>query len=250
MPETGAPRPPKTVGSLPLTLPPLLWSLPPGGSQCGDDLRQDMLTLQMIRIMNKIWVQEGLDMRMVIFRCFSTGRGRGIGVSGHPPGGVGPWVVTLWGWKWHGGVPREKPPRVTVSHQPWGLILLPICRAVFGSYRPFVGTLWDITHGVGSGVGGGKMGLGSRCPPPRGGGRTGLTLLSRLPGMVEMIPNAETLRKIQVEHGVTGSFKDRPLADWLQKHNPEEDEYEKVRRSPAGAPLLVSPSLGTRHIAS
>uniref|UniRef100_A0A8C2ANY5 Phosphatidylinositol-4-phosphate 3-kinase, catalytic subunit type 2 beta n=1 Tax=Cyprinus carpio TaxID=7962 RepID=A0A8C2ANY5_CYPCA len=89
----------------------------------GDDLRQDMLTLQIIRIMNKIWIQEGLDMRMVIFRCFSTGRGR---------------------------------------------------------------------------------------------------------GMVEMIPNAETLRKIQVEHGVTGSFKDRPLADWLQKHNPTEDEYEKA----------------------
>lgn len=91
--------------------------------KCGDDLRQDMLTLQMIRIMSKIWVQEGLDMRMVIFRCFSTGRGR---------------------------------------------------------------------------------------------------------GMVEMIPNAETLRKIQGEHGVTGSFKDRPLADWLQKHNPGEDEYEKA----------------------
>lgn len=45
--------------------------------QSGDDLRQDMLTLQIIRIMNKIWIQEGLDMRMVIFRCFSTGRGRG-----------------------------------------------------------------------------------------------------------------------------------------------------------------------------
>jgi hypothetical protein len=46
-----------------------------------------MLTLQMIRIMNKIWVQEGLDMRMVIFRCFSTGRGRGqlgVGVGGTP----------------------------------------------------------------------------------------------------------------------------------------------------------------------
>ncbi|XP_077337382.1 phosphatidylinositol 4-phosphate 3-kinase C2 domain-containing subunit beta [Lithobates pipiens] len=91
--------------------------------KCGDDLRQDMLTLQMIRIMNKIWIQEGLDMRMVIFRCFSTGRGR---------------------------------------------------------------------------------------------------------GMVEMIPSAETLRRIQVEHGVTGSFKDGPLADWLQKHNPTEDEYEKA----------------------
>lgn len=73
------------------------------------------------------------------------------------------------------------------------------------------------------------------------GGWLGLTLLFRPPGMVEMIPNAETLRKIQVEHGVTGSFKDRPLADWLQKHNPEEDEYEKVRRSPAGSLLLASP---------
>ncbi|CAB1425312.1 unnamed protein product [Pleuronectes platessa] len=89
----------------------------------GDDLRQDMLTLQMIRIMNKIWIQEGLDMRMVIFKCFSTGRGR---------------------------------------------------------------------------------------------------------GMVEMIPHADTLRKIQVEHGVTGSFKDRPLADWLLKHNPTDEEYDKA----------------------
>ncbi|KAJ3603173.1 hypothetical protein NHX12_030916 [Muraenolepis orangiensis] len=89
----------------------------------GDDLRQDMLTLQIIRIMNRIWIQEGLDMRMVIFRCFSTGKGK---------------------------------------------------------------------------------------------------------GMVEMIPQAETLRKIQVEHGVTGSFKDRPLADWLQKHNPTDDQYEKA----------------------
>uniref|UniRef100_A0A8C6NRP1 Phosphatidylinositol-4-phosphate 3-kinase catalytic subunit type 2 beta n=1 Tax=Nothobranchius furzeri TaxID=105023 RepID=A0A8C6NRP1_NOTFU len=89
----------------------------------GDDLRQDMLTLQMIRIMNKIWIQEGLDMRMVIFKCFSTGRGR---------------------------------------------------------------------------------------------------------GMVEMIPHADTLRKIQVEHGVTGSFKDRTLADWLQKHNPTDEQYDKA----------------------
>ena len=56
--------------------------------------------------------------------------------------------------------------------------------------------------------------------------KQGLALCS--PGMVEMIPQAETLRKIQVEHGVTGSFKDRPLADWLQKHNPTDDQYEKV----------------------
>lgn len=48
--------------------------------------------------------------------------------------------------------------------------------------------------------------------------------------MVEMIPHAETLRKIQVEHGVTGSFKDRPLADWLQKHNPTDEQYDKVHK--------------------
>ncbi|XP_028303551.1 LOW QUALITY PROTEIN: phosphatidylinositol 4-phosphate 3-kinase C2 domain-containing subunit beta [Gouania willdenowi] len=89
----------------------------------GDDLRQDMLMLQMIRMMNKIWLQEGLDMRMVLFKCWSTGPGR---------------------------------------------------------------------------------------------------------GMVEMVPHADTLRKIQVEHGVTGSFKDRPLADWLQKHNPGEEQYDKA----------------------
>ena len=83
-PQHGCPDPCGAGSALP--------PLPPGSdgssfffSQCGDDLRQDMLTLQMIRIMNKIWVQEGLDMRMVIFRCFSTGRGRGNPASGRPP---------------------------------------------------------------------------------------------------------------------------------------------------------------------
>ncbi|XP_029412140.1 phosphatidylinositol 4-phosphate 3-kinase C2 domain-containing subunit alpha [Nannospalax galili] len=89
----------------------------------GEDLRQDMLALQMIKIMDKIWLKEGLDLRMVIFRCLSTGRDR---------------------------------------------------------------------------------------------------------GMVELVPASDTLRKIQVEYGVTGSFKDKPLAEWLRKYNPSEEEYEKA----------------------
>ena len=47
----------------------------------GEDLRQDMLALQMIKIMDKIWLKEGLDLRMVIFKCLSTGRDRGNFVS-------------------------------------------------------------------------------------------------------------------------------------------------------------------------
>uniref|UniRef100_A0A8C1N7L6 Phosphatidylinositol-4-phosphate 3-kinase, catalytic subunit type 2 alpha n=1 Tax=Cyprinus carpio TaxID=7962 RepID=A0A8C1N7L6_CYPCA len=89
----------------------------------GEDLRQDMLALQMIRIMDRIWLQEGLDLRIVNFKCISTGKDK---------------------------------------------------------------------------------------------------------GMVELVPSSETLRKIQVENGVTGSFKDKPLAEWLRKYNPAEDEYEKA----------------------
>uniref|UniRef100_A0AAY5EI93 Phosphatidylinositol-4-phosphate 3-kinase n=1 Tax=Electrophorus electricus TaxID=8005 RepID=A0AAY5EI93_ELEEL len=89
----------------------------------GEDLRQDMLALQLIRIMDRIWLQEGLDLRIVNFKCISTGKNK---------------------------------------------------------------------------------------------------------GMVELVPSSETLRKIQVEFGVTGSFKDKPLAEWLRKYNLAEDEYEKA----------------------
>ncbi|XP_039596720.1 phosphatidylinositol 4-phosphate 3-kinase C2 domain-containing subunit alpha [Polypterus senegalus] len=89
----------------------------------GEDLRQDMLALQLIKIMDKLWIQEGLDLRIVNFKCISTGKDR---------------------------------------------------------------------------------------------------------GMVELVPSSETLRKIQVEYGVTGSFKDKPLAEWLRKYNPTEEEYEKA----------------------
>ncbi|EDQ90091.1 PI3K-CA alpha [Monosiga brevicollis MX1] len=39
----------------------------------GDDLRQDMLTLQLIAIMDRLWQEQGLDLQMTPYACLSTG---------------------------------------------------------------------------------------------------------------------------------------------------------------------------------
>ncbi|XP_049609966.1 phosphatidylinositol 4,5-bisphosphate 3-kinase catalytic subunit delta isoform isoform X1 [Syngnathus scovelli] len=44
----------------------------------GDDLRQDMLTLQMIQLMENLWKKEGLDLRMIPYGCLSTGNKMGF----------------------------------------------------------------------------------------------------------------------------------------------------------------------------
>ena len=44
----------------------------------GDDLRQDILTLQMLGIMDKIWKLEGLDLCLTPYGCISTGPDMGM----------------------------------------------------------------------------------------------------------------------------------------------------------------------------
>jgi phosphatidylinositol-4,5-bisphosphate 3-kinase len=46
--------------------------------QCGDDLRQDMLTLQMLRIMDKMWKNEGYDLCVTPYGCIATGADTGF----------------------------------------------------------------------------------------------------------------------------------------------------------------------------
>lgn len=44
----------------------------------GDDLRQDMLTLQMIRLMDNLWQNEGIDLKMLPYECIATGKDVGM----------------------------------------------------------------------------------------------------------------------------------------------------------------------------
>ena len=44
----------------------------------GDDLRQDILILQLLRVMDDLWKKEGLDMNMMLYGCISTGFERGL----------------------------------------------------------------------------------------------------------------------------------------------------------------------------
>jgi phosphatidylinositol kinase/protein kinase (PI-3 family) len=44
----------------------------------GDDLRQDMLTLQMLKIMDHLWKDEGLDLHVTCYDCIATGENSGL----------------------------------------------------------------------------------------------------------------------------------------------------------------------------
>jgi len=49
----------------------------------GDDLRQDILTLQLLQVMDKLWLAEGLDLKMTPYEVIATGvneEGEGVGL--------------------------------------------------------------------------------------------------------------------------------------------------------------------------
>jgi len=50
--------------------------------QVGDDLRQDMLTLQLIKLMEKLWLRAGLDLKLITYLCLPTGPNQGVLICG------------------------------------------------------------------------------------------------------------------------------------------------------------------------
>ena len=44
----------------------------------GDDLRQDQLTLQVLGVMEQLWLAEGLNLGMLPYRVMSTGERVGL----------------------------------------------------------------------------------------------------------------------------------------------------------------------------
>jgi phosphatidylinositol-4,5-bisphosphate 3-kinase len=46
--------------------------------KCGDDLRQDQLTLQVLSIMDGLWRQEGRDLHLSAYKCISTSKEVGM----------------------------------------------------------------------------------------------------------------------------------------------------------------------------
>lgn len=44
----------------------------------GDDLRQDVFTLQMIKILDKLWKNQGLDLLLKPYGCIATGNQMGM----------------------------------------------------------------------------------------------------------------------------------------------------------------------------
>eukprot|EP00730_Choanoeca_flexa_P004283 TRINITY_DN11651_c0_g1_i3.p1 TRINITY_DN11651_c0_g1~~TRINITY_DN11651_c0_g1_i3.p1 ORF type:complete len:1647 (+),score=509.93 TRINITY_DN11651_c0_g1_i3:2-4942(+) len=52
----------------------------------------------------------------------------------------------------------------------------------------------------------------------------------RQAGLIEMVPNARTLREIHTAHGATGSFLDKGLYTWLKEQNPSVKEWQAARK--------------------
>ncbi|RHY34663.1 hypothetical protein DYB32_000762 [Aphanomyces invadans] len=46
--------------------------------KCGDDLRQDQLTLQLLRVMDDLWKSAALDLKVLPYACVSTGHNIGF----------------------------------------------------------------------------------------------------------------------------------------------------------------------------
>lgn len=115
-----------------------------------------MLVLQIVRVMDRVWLQEGLDLRMITYKCLSTGRAQGLFICLH--------INTL-------------------SF---------ISVAVNSCFFFLMYSMW-------------------------------------LSGLVEVVPEAVTLGKIQQEWGLGGTLREDTLEKWFHMWNKTKEDYEEVK---------------------
>lgn len=125
-----------------------------------------MLVLQIVRVMDRVWLQKGLDLQMITYRCLSTGRAQGqfdLFVC------VFEYTLIV-----------------------FFVLYLCCCELRFFFHWLCLYSMW-------------------------------------LSGLVEVVPEAVTLGKIQQEWGLGGTFREDTLEKWFHMWNRTKEDYEKVK---------------------
>ena len=183
--------------------------------QAGDDLRQDMIVMQMIRLFDDMWKKAGLDLKIITYGVVATGQDTGE-LRGSA---LVQYVLYMCFCSAH-RVGLKLPaffPHYRLDFLPH---ILPLCMYLNLSLYLLFPTSQAPSH--------------FHPPPLTHLPPTSSHLLPPSPscltssGMLEFVEGCETLREIQTTQGVTGSFKDHVLADWLMRHNPTKTAYKQV----------------------
>lgn len=159
----------------------------------GDDLRQDILTLQVLKVMDEIWLQNKMDLRLSPYGVIATGSaGSAAPISAHH----------------HNQYSNNN--------------MLMDSNSVGDDNEPSVPAGALAAAGGEDGGGHGGHGAGGWAVNPGQSGRGC--------GLIEVVLRSVTTAGIQMEFGggAGGAFKLEPLAQYLRLHNPTQEQFDKA----------------------